>query len=66
MWRKGWCGEDGVAVPLCNACGACVRIYFRLFFFSRRRRRRRAFGALTREDGRRRFDLQARVVVRAV
>jgi len=25
MWRKGWVGERGVEVDLCNACGASSR-----------------------------------------
>lgn len=53
MWRKGWAGERGVEVNLCNACGASsrdveTRGVTRRFFFARR-------------DG-----VQARVVVRVV
>ena len=39
MWRKGWCGEDGVKVTLCNACGACVRMSLLRFFLTSARSR---------------------------
>ena len=46
MWRKGWCGEDGVKVTLCNACGACVRMSRFAFFLDVGAF---AFGGLTRD-----------------
>ena len=67
MWRKGWIDDEGAEVDLCNACGARRA---RDETKTKTRRRRADDDArekrLTRARSNRRFDFQARVVVRVV